>query len=216
MTSVEPTQQITDLAQLLSAYREPGQAVIDKVIDHVDEGATSFIVNSPLFVLATASAERVDSSPRGGPPGFVRVLDEHHLAWGDLTGNNRLDSFRNLVTQPRVGLVFLVPGVLETLRVHGTAALVQDADTLRACAIDGRVPKAAVVVTVEECYIQCGAALRRSDVWDPGTWPTGDDKPSAAAILKEHMSSPASADDIASGLHDYYENHRWIPGGRAE
>src|SRR5687768_11164346 len=97
---LEPTRQITDRTQLRTVYRSPAQAVIDKVIDHVDDGAADFIANSPLVVLATASDNRADASPRGGPPGFIRVLDEHRLAWGDLTGNNRLDSFGNLLEQP--------------------------------------------------------------------------------------------------------------------
>ena len=150
---------------------------------------------------------RVDSSPRGGPPGFVRVLDRHHLAWGDLTGNNRLDSFRNLLEQPYVGLLFIVPGVVETLRVIGTAQISQDNEVLEVCPIDGRLPKTAVVVRVQECYIQCGAALRRSEMWDPATWPSDDVKPRGAAILKEHLGTRQSADEIEADLASYYDNH---------
>lgn len=213
---MQPTNLVTDQTQLRTVYREPGQTVLDKVIDHIDRGVADFLAVSPFAVLATASADRTDASPRGGPPGFARVLDQHRLAWGDLTGNNRLDSFTNVVQQPHVGLVFMVPGVLETLRVNGSATLVQDPAVLEACAIDGRVPKTAVVVEVRECYIQCGAALRRADIWNPDSWPAADVKPSAAAILKEHIGSDAPAEAIAEDLDSYYENYRWLPGGTGE
>src|SRR5690606_1051574 len=124
-------------------YNHPAQAALDKVIDRIDEGAAAFIAASPFFVLSTASDRGADASPRGGPPGFVRTLGPQHLAWGDLVGNNRLDSFGNLLEQPNVGMVFLVPGIIETLRVNGTAQLVRDAEVLDACALDGRTPKAA-------------------------------------------------------------------------
>ena len=207
-------QQITDRAQLRTVYRDPSQAVIDKVIDHIDAGAASFIAASPFVMLATATDDRADASPRGGPPGFVRVLDEHRLAWGDLTGNNRLDSFGNLVEQPNVGLLFIVPGVEETLRLCGSAALCQDPEVLDATTIGDRRPKTAVVVTVMECYIQCGAALRRSQLWDPTSWPTDAAKPSGAAILKDHLNTEATVEQIESGLADYYDNHIWLAGGR--
>ena len=207
-------QQITDRAQLRTVYREPSQGVIDKVIDHIDAGAANFIAASPFVVLATATADRADASPRGGPPGFVRVIDEHRLAWGDLTGNNRLDSFSNLVEQPNIGLLFIVPGVEETLRLCGSAALCQDPEILDATTIGDRRPKTAVVVTVQECYIQCGAALRRSQMWDPASWPTDDAKPSGAAILKDHLGTEATVEQIETGLADYYDNHIWLAGGR--
>ena len=142
------------------------------------------------------------------------MLDQHRVAWGDLTGNNRLDSFRNVLEQPNIGLLFLIPGVEETLRISGSAALVRDTPILEACAIDGRVPKAALVVTVRECYIQCGAAVRRSALWDPATWPAEDARPSTAAILKAHMGSPRSAQEIEASLEKYYQNHIWAAGGR--
>jgi PPOX class probable FMN-dependent enzyme len=214
MMGVEPEQQITDPAQLRTVYREPAQVALNKVIHHIDDGAAGFIASSPFVVLSTATDSRADASPRGGPPGFVRVLDRHRIAWGDLTGNNRLDSFGNLLEQPNVGLLFMVPGVEETLRMNGSAQLVQDAEVLEACVIDGRVPKTAVVITVRECYIQCGAALRRSELWNPATWPDVEARPSGAAILKAHLDSPVTAQQIAAGLAEYYDNHIWVAGGR--
>lgn len=205
---------INDQAELRSVYRAPTKTVLDKVHDHIDDGAAGFVASSPFMVLSTATNNRADASPRGGPPGFVRVLDRHRLAWGDLTGNNRLDSFENLIANPNVGLLFIVPGVLETLRVSGTAQLVRDDETLAKCVIDGRTPKTAVVVTVDECYIQCGAALRRGGVWDTDTWQADDERPSGAAILAGHLGGEFAADDIERGLADYYDNHIWAAGGR--
>lgn len=214
--SAEPTSnhQITDRRALRTAYREPSQGVLDKVIDHIDAGAADFIRQSPFVVLATSTPGRGDASPRGGPPGFVRVLDEHHLAWGDLTGNNRLDSFGNIVEQPNIGMLFIVPGVLETLRLSGSATLVQAPRILDACAIEGRVPKTAALVTVHECYIQCGAALRRSGLWDVDTWPDAGTRPSGAAVLKGHIGLDAPVEAIEADLADYYDHHVWATGGR--
>ncbi len=207
---------ITDQSQLRSVYREPMQVALDKVVTLIDEGAAHFITHAPFMVISTSTPTRADASPRGGPPGFVRVLDQHHIAWGDLTGNNRLDSFGNLLKSPNIGLVLLVPGVLETLRICGSAELVQDPAVLEACAIDGRVAKTAVVVTVEECYIQCGAALRRGSLWDTDTWPVGDTAPSGAAILKAHTQTDDSVDAIETRLGNYYDNYIWGPGGRQD
>lgn len=207
-------QPISDPAVLRHVYHHPAQGAVDKVVHEIDGGAAAFIASSPLFVMSTATTTGADASPRGGPPGFVRTLDRQHLAWGDLVGNNRLDSFENLLDQPHVGLLFLVPGVVETLRVNGTAQVVQDAEVLATCAIGGREPRAAVVVTVEECYIHCGAALRRSELWNTSTWPAPDRRPSPAAILRAHIGAERSADEIEAGLEHYYDHHIWAPGGR--
>ena len=116
-----PHTSACDTPALRSIYGDPSQAVIDKAIDHIDEGVRGFIAQSPLFVLATGGGESNDASPRGGPPGFVKVLDEQRLAFADLTGNKRIDSYRNIAEHPGVGMLFLIPGLLETLRVNGRA-----------------------------------------------------------------------------------------------
>ena len=187
--------------------------MVDKSIDHVDDGAAGFIARSPLFVFATASADGTDASPRGGPPGFVRVLDPHRIAFGDLSGNNRLDSYTNLVERPTVGLLFIVPGTDETLRVNGHASLTDEPDVLERCAIDGRLPKVAVEVTVTECFIHCAKAFRRGAVWDPSTWPTGDDRPSAAAIINDHLRLGLDPAVIEADLEIGYAATLWQPGG---
>lgn len=136
--------------------------MFDKVIDRIDDAAANFITVSPLVVLATGDDTRSDASPRGGEASFVKVIGPNQLAFGDLTGNNRLDSFANLVSNPMIEMLFVVPSLGETLRVRGAAALVRDVELTARCAIGERVPKTVVVVDVEECYLQCGAAFKRA------------------------------------------------------
>lgn len=200
-------------ATLRARYRPPSQLVVDKSIDHLDDGAAGFIERSPLFVFATTSADGTDASPRGGPPGFVRVLDRHRLAFADLSGNNRLDSYTNLLERPSVGLLFIVPGVDETLRVNGIAWLADDPDLLDRCEIDGRVPRLAVGITVAECFIHCAKALRRAAVWEPSTWPVGRDRPSAAAIINDHLQLGMDPAVIEADLEAGYAATLWQPGG---
>jgi PPOX class probable FMN-dependent enzyme len=208
------THAITSVAALRARYWEPGEAVKRKQIDHVDEGARSFVARSPFVVIATYGATGADASPRGGPPGFVRVLDEHRLALGDLSGNNRLDSFANVLADPRIGLLFLVPGVGETLRVNGRATLTDDPDVLQATAIDGKVPKIALGIDVDECFIHCAKAFRRSGLWEPTSWLPAAELPSPAAIVREHMQLDASPEAIAADLEVAYEVTMWWTGGR--
>ena len=209
---------INDRTGLRSIYRDPSQAVIDKAIDHIDGGVRGFIARSPIFVLATGDGQRNDASPRGGPPGFVKVIDEHRLVFGDLTGNNRLDSYQNVIDNPGVGMLFMIPGLLETLRVNGRASLSTDQQLRELCALDGRVPKVVLAVDVDECFIHCGAAFRRGAVWDTSTWAPDEDLPSPGAMLKDHIGLPdaVTAESIEAGLADYYDNHVWMVGGQSD
>lgn len=209
-------ETISDRAGLRSVYREPSQVVLDKAIDHIDDGVRGFIARSPLFVLSSGDGERNDASPRGGPPGFVKVIDERRLVFGDLVGNNRLDSYQNVLDHPGVGMLFIIPGLLETLRINGRASVGTDQKLRELVAIDGRVPKVVIGVEVEECFIHCGAAFRRGAVWDVTTWLADDDRPSPGAILKSHAQiDDASAADIEAGLDAYYDNAVWLVGGDA-
>jgi uncharacterized protein len=153
---------------VLAGYRAPSRLVQDKVIDHLDRHCRDFIALSPFATLATADPEGwPDVSPRGGDPGFVRALDEHRLALPDRPGNNRVDSLRNVAANPRVALLFLVPGIEETLRVFGTAVTTAPEDLDVDLTEFGRAPRSVMVVSVTRAYFQCAKSVMRSGLWDP-------------------------------------------------
>jgi PPOX class probable FMN-dependent enzyme len=204
---------IDDLDGLRRHYRPPSRFVLDKGIDHVDEAVRGFLARSPLFVLATTSESGTDASPRGGPAGFVVALDDHRVAFGDLSGNNRLDSYTNLVAHPQVGMLFFVPGLDEMMRINGRAAVTTDEAVRQRCPIGDRVPKVAVVVEVDECFVHCGKALRRAGLWDVSTWPSDDDRPSAAAALNDHIGLGIDPKVIEGNLEADYAATMWVPAG---
>jgi uncharacterized protein len=199
--------RIETVEGLREVYRAPNQRSLDKEIDHLDRHCARFIALSPFVLVATASgAGECDVSPKGGPPGFVRVLDEHRLLIPDASGNRRLDGLQNIVENPRVGLLFLIPGMGETLRVNGSVALSADPDVLDGLQTGGRPAAAALLVGAEQVYLHCAKALIRSALWDPGTWAPAQQLPSAAEILSDHIGIgdvAASAAALAEG----YANH---------
>jgi PPOX class probable FMN-dependent enzyme len=205
---------ITDISGLREIYPDPHPVVADKGIDHIDEGAAGFIARSPFVALGTYGPGGGDVSPRGGPPGFVAVLDEKRIALGDLMGNRRLDSYTNVIQDGRVGLLFLVPGLGETLRVNGTAHLTTAPDVLEAVSFPGVKATAALGIDVDEVFLHCAKAFRRSKLWDPQTWPARDDRPSPGAIFKAHAGiAEVTAEQIEAGLEaDYVEENLWQPG----
>ncbi len=208
--------RLDSVDDLRGIYRPPGRGPVDKVIDRLDEHCADFLAKSPFFVLSTADAAGVcDASPKGGPPGFVRVLDEHQLAWPDYSGNNRLDSFQNLVANDSVALLFMIPGLDETLRVNGTAELVADPTLGEALAIAGKPATVAVVVTVGEAYIHCAKALRRGGLWSPESWLADDELPSAACIVRDHAALEADVATIDESRRLDLRTTLWEPGGGA-
>ena len=183
---------------MLGHYRGASQRALDKVVDALDAHCRAFIALSPFAVLSTADAEGwPETSPRGGDPGFVRVLDEHTLALPDRQGNNRVDSLRNLVANPRAALMFLVPGIDETLRVYGTTTLV-DPDEIDVDLTDfGRPPQSVLVVSVRRAYFQCAKAVMRSGLWDPGRRVERSVFPPMSEVLRDHCRYPAPPFDDA-------------------
>jgi PPOX class probable FMN-dependent enzyme len=184
---------------VLAGYRPPSQLVQDKEIDHVDGHCRAFIELSPFAVLSTADADGwPEVSPRGGDPGFVKVLDEHRLALPDRQGNNRLDSLRKLAVNPRAALLFFVPGFEETLKVFGTTEL------LPAEALDvdltefGKQPRSVLVVTVQRAYLQCAKAVMRSGLWDPAPRTGRDAWPPFGEVLKDHCRLDTPLPDDAT------------------
>ena len=174
--------------ELRARYGAPTARSLRKQLDHLDVHCRRFIELSPFCILATGSgATGLDATPRGGPPGFARVLDEHTLLLPDWPGNNRLDSLENLLTTPRIGILFLVPGVDETLRINGRAQIRDDAD-MRDSFSEGR-PATVLAVTVDEAYLHCAKALMRSRLWDPAMHVERSQLPTAGQMLRDHVGS---------------------------
>jgi hypothetical protein len=175
---------ITTLEQLDAIYGEPVKPARIKEIDYISDHYRAFIEASPFVVLATCGTEGMDCSPRGDPKGFVRVVDPHTLMIPDRRGNNRVDSLRNIVRDPRVALLFLIPGVGETMRVNGRAVLSTDRALRESFTIQGKTPACVIVVTAERVYPQCRKALVRSKLWDPATQIERSALPSLGEILE--------------------------------
>ncbi len=207
------SHDVTSTDALRAMFRAPSERAVAKEIDHIDELAASFIAASPLFVFATGAHGRVDASPRGGHPGFVTVLTPTRLAFGDLAGNNRIDSYRNLIDSPAVAMLFMVPGSIETLRVNGHAHVTTDLVVREQCRIDDRLPNIAITVDVDTCFMHCGKAMRRSGTWEPDTWPASGTYPSGAELLAGHTGATEPIQVIADGLDAGYTATMWQPGG---
>ena len=158
---------VATIEQLEAIYGQPGETSTVKVANRITPPYRALIDKSPFAALATAGPEGLDCSPRGDLPGFVRVADEKTLMMPDRRGNNRVNSLRNIVRDPRVALLFLIPGSGSTLRVNGRAQVSADADLLASFRMDGKAPRTVIVMTVEEVYFQCARAIVRSDLWNP-------------------------------------------------
>ncbi len=170
--------------QLGELYRAPSRIVAAKKTAVLDEATAEFIARSPFVLIATVGADGgLDVSPRGGPPGFVRVLDDHHLALPDLNGNNLIDSLSAVVASGRAGLLFVVPGKEETVRVNGPAWVTTDPATLDRWNDELRRPTTAIVVRAEEVFMHCAKAFRRGRVWDPESWHELADAPDGLDVL---------------------------------
>lgn len=180
---------------------EAAELTRKKVIDRIDEHARNLIAHSPFVLLATSAPDgSCDVSPRGDPAGSVLVLDEKTLVLADRPGNKLVDSLRNIVDNPHAGLLFLVPGMNETLRVNGRARLVSDAPFFDSLVVQGKRPRLAVVVEVEELYMHCAKAFLRSSLWQPETWPDRSALPSMGTIMRDQMSLPVSAEELDACL----------------
>lgn len=189
MTMTTFTDLITDESQLRDVFGWPSDRALNKQIDRLDEHCRAIIAKSPFLLLGTSDRTgRCDVSPKGDYPGFVRVLDDKTLAIPDLPGNNRLDTLTNMLNNPQVGLIFMVPGMNETLRVNGHVRLVRDADLLERLAFEGKRPKLAIVVDIEEVFSHCPKAFLRSKLWAVESQIDRRELPSFAAILRDHAA----------------------------
>jgi uncharacterized protein len=182
---------LDDHEALRGLYPDADDRAWRKDIGYLDPMARALIAASPMVMLATTGAHgRCDVSPRGGHPGFVAVLDDHHLAIPDATGNRRLDSLTNIIDNRHAGLLFLIPGRTTTLRVNGRACVTADTDCLAQLTPVGKPPVTAIVLAVEEAYAHCPKAFVRSQLWQPHTWPEQELLPSSAEVTLAHLKDP--------------------------
>ncbi|GAB2186665.1 pyridoxamine 5'-phosphate oxidase family protein [Roseibium sp. LAB1] len=194
---INPEFVISDERTLRSQFSELSPLAAKKCLSALDKHAQDFIRRSPFLCLGTQSAEgKADVSPRGDPVGFVKVLDPQTLAIPDRPGNNRLDSLANIVANPNVGLLFLVPGYDETLRVNGTATVVTDPDLLKTMSVKDRAPKLAIVVKVSEVFLHCAKAFRRSHLWNPEHLQDRSEMPSLSKIILDQTTGAPDDDEM--------------------
>ncbi|WP_068715437.1 MSMEG_1061 family FMN-dependent PPOX-type flavoprotein [Vibrio tritonius] len=179
---------IDSLEQLAELYPEPHPLAVQKAIDHIDPHTKTFIEHSPLCIIASRDSEGfLDTSPRGGVPGFVKVLDEHTIAFPDSAGNNRIDTLKNLVNDPHIGLIFLIPGIKEVVRVKGTATLTTDEELKNTC-LDGNKPgKLVVKIHVHKTYFHCPKALLLAKIWEADAQIERDFLPNMLQIIKDQL-----------------------------
>ncbi len=176
--------RVTSLDDLEAIYGAPVEAAVLKEIDYISDHYRAFIDRSPFVVLATAGPEGLDCSPRGDPAGFVRVVDPKTVMIPDRLGNNRVDAWRNIIRDPRCSLLFLIPGIGNTLRINGTAEILNDPELNQSFAFNGKLPRTVLKVTAERVYFQCPKALIRSRLWDPKSHVDRAELPSSGEILE--------------------------------
>ena len=184
MNDLSPKNTISTIEELEAIYGEPLPQSLVKEIDYISDHYRSFIEKSPFMVLASVAEEGLDCSPRGDPAGFVRVVDEKRVMIPDRRGNNRIDTLRNIVRDPRVSLLFLVPGVGETLRINGRAEISVDPKLCASFDMNGKTPRSVIIVTADRVYFQCQKALARSRLWEPEAQVERKELPTAGKLLQ--------------------------------
>ncbi|AZN40976.1 pyridoxamine 5'-phosphate oxidase family protein [Paenibacillus albus] len=193
--------------ELRSMLGHPSELVRNKVVTRLDRHCKAFIAEVPIVFVATSNASGAcDVSPRGDAAGFVAVLDETHLLIPERPGNKRMDTLRNIIENPHIGLIFVIPGLEETLRINGRACIIKDQERLQLMEVRGKAPLLGIGVEMEEGFIHCAKAFKRSKLWEPASWPQQDAHPNPARILADHASKLGKTEEeIASALRDSYE-----------
>ena len=196
--------RVETLDELYALNGQPNDAIVNKHTTYLTPLLEEFIKASPFFLIATSDAEgNCDVSPKGDPPGSVKILDRRTIAVPDRPGNRRIDGHRNLITNPHIGLIFIIPNVDETLRINGRAFLTADPDLLASMAIDGRTPKLAIAVEIDEAYMHCARAFLRSGMWQPETWPDPNTVPTLRAIMCEQKDLPPPDESQGKRQEEY-------------
>ena len=193
--------RFSDVIETREQFREimdePHEIVTGKTMDKLDRHCGAFIQRSPFLLLSSVDAAgNIDISPKGDPEGFVRILDEHTLAIPDRPGNHRADTIENILQNPRIGLIFLIPGKTETLRVSGSAMIVRDQDLRSSMAIRERSPDFAIVVSVEEAFFHCSKCMIRSKLWQQEHWPDLEGLPRLADTMVDAAKLELTADQM--------------------
>ena len=204
---VNPEFTVTDEQSLRSLFEATHALAALKCQSSLDKHAQAFIRRSPFICLGTQNLDgKADVSPRGDPVGFVKILDQHTLAIPDRPGNNRLDSLVNILANPSVGLLFIIPGFDDTLRVSGQASLVNDPEILKSMSINDRVPKLAIVVNVSEVFLHCAKAFRRSHLWNPDHFQDRREMPSLSKIILDQTTGAPSDNEEMCKIDDELED----------
>lgn len=197
---------ITTEEQLREIIGTPSGRAVDKVQDRLDPHCQALINHSPLVLIASTDANgEMDISPKGDPAGFVRILDDKTIAIPDRKGNKRVDTFSNILQNPKVALFFLTPGYRETLRVTGTAQLVRDTELRESMTVKGSVPEIALVVNVKDAFFHCAKCIIRSNLWQPDQWPDISDMPTFGQILKDQSHSHETAEEVNEQIEESYK-----------
>ena len=178
-------QLVTTVEQLEAIYGQPYGPSLAKGIDYISPCYRKLIEAAPFVAVATGGPEGLDCSPKGDAPGFVRILDDKTLAIPDRPGNNRIDGYRNILRDPRIAVLFLIPGIGETLRVNGRASISIDPDLMQSFAVNGKLPRSVLIVRVETIFFHCSKAIVRSKLWDPATQIERRSLPSTGSIIAE-------------------------------
>jgi uncharacterized protein len=203
-------EYIASREELRRHYKATHDIAVKKELRFLDAHARSLLSKSPFVLIGSQdNAGNADVTPKGDRPGFVAVLDDITIAIPDRPGNNRLDTFENIVANPAVGLLFLIPGMNETLRINGEGRITADADLRRSLAVDGREPATVLVVKVKAVYMHCAKAFMRSNLWKPDSWFAREEMPTLGAILRDHAALAQSADELDVGLDESYSKSMW-------
>ncbi|MBV9553450.1 MAG: pyridoxamine 5'-phosphate oxidase family protein [Alphaproteobacteria bacterium] len=196
---------IEDIGEIREIYGQPMERTIKKQLPRLEKHSRAFIAMSPFIVMATCDAEgRCDASPKGDAPGFVHVLDDETLLIPDRLGNNRVDSIGNILQHPRVGLIFFVPGIRETLRVNGRAQITVDPALLEPTAVNGKMPRSGILVSADEVYFHCGKALIRSDLWNPEKHVARGAFPSLGIVIAEQIGQVVEPKEAERATEESY------------
>ena len=198
--------------ELRAIYKtpEPTAGSIRKELKQLDHHCRSFIARSPFVLIGSSDgAGNADVTPKGDKPGFAAILDDNTIAIPDRPGNNRLDTLENIILNPAVGLLFLIPGMNETLRVNGVAKITVDAALRERLAVEGKPPISVVIVTVKSAYMHCAKAFMRSELWKPESWPDRSSMPTLGQIMRDQLAVDQSAAETDRRLDEAYKQTMW-------